>query len=1208
MLSVYIGVYRAVFEYAAQTDEELNLAAGDILYLLEKSDVDDWWTVKKRILPVGDEEVEEPVGLVPSNYIEEAPVVKTARALYDYEKQTEEELSFKEGDRFDVYDVNDPDWILVTDAAHEHFGFVPANYIDMSAQLGVALAPANPQAFSMPPKHPSQIKRDAELDVSPKQEQPLKTVDQDYEEAPPKPARPTSNDFVNNSQTENELNLHDEEEDAPPMPSRPGPSAATTLSSINREPAVAQSSQDYPRTEDVGDQQHSYDGEFFTWYIDEVDGRKKRPVVFSIGKGMIVTKPNSQNPKKLKLKSASTLDQVWRVRDLKDYSNEKKHLFLELTNPTTSLELHCGLKDVAEAIVSILADLKGAEEARGLREVAQASQASTSGKNRKIGTLMFDFTAQSRDELESREGDEVYIIDQSKSKDWWMCENVATGRQGVIPASYIEIVGTSNLDKMTDGVQRRRSQKAPKGKVVEKKHQHRRRSRDERERIRESDQRHRERDQPSNGRDSDGKSLPNYHRLRTWIDSTGSFKVEAEFLGFVDGKIHLHKTNGVKIAVAATKLCLEDLEYVEKVSGTSLETYKEQVSKHTPKKSEEGRSRSATAVINSVSPTKEKSLGSGTIPPQSDPEYDWFEFFLQCGIDIGNCQRYTINFNREQMDDKILEDINPSLLRTLGLREGDIIRVMKYLDNKFDRKKEEPVQQTATGSLFTEPTGALRNNSSTTEVSKVDAKALPSPRKPETLVENPPQQVNKLDDDAWAMKPAARSNEDLLRVRSQTPQYTGSLQDLVDIKPFKVNDKPMPALPTEAKQEPAPSAPALKPVQTGPSIQPGQQFAANKTGSTTVGGLGAQTTGGLVPVQRTGGLVPVQRTGGLLPMQPTGFVPITAQPTGFIPIQATGLQPQITFGIVPLQTGTATFTATPTGPQASMPQTTFGQQQPQLQPSTTFGGMNKVPLQMTGGAMPATSFGQPMTLQQTGPLVPAQRTGGTPFGQQTGPIGNQLTGGLPPQTSFGMFQPTGQQSTGGPMLHQGPPANSFGPGSISSPPTFMNQNPGTITLPQPAFPTGQQPFNLSFPGSQTGQEQYGQPNMNLLSNMFQNTNISSNGYQPPTSFGQPQASFQSSFGQQPSFGQQQTSFGQQQTSFGQQPTSFGQPPTSFGQQPSSFGQPAFGQQPLFDGFGYSQPLQSQPTGSGFGNAPLQSQQTGRRANLQAATADNPFGF
>ena len=66
-----------------------------------------------------------------------------------------------------------------------------------------------------------------------------------------------------------------------------------------------------------------------------------------------------------------------------------------------------------------------------------------------------------------------------------------------------------------------------------------------------------------------------------------------------------------------------------------------------------------------------------------------------------------------------------------------------------------------------------------------------------------------------------------------------------------------------------------------------------------------------------------------------------------------------------------------------------------------------------------------------------------------------------------------------------------------------------------------------------------QPNLNQMTNMFQNTSISS-----PATFNQ-------------------------------------QIPTT-----------TFGQQPQFEGFG-SQPLQSQPTGMGFGNAPLQSQPTGR---------------
>lgn len=71
MASLYLGVYRAVYDYDARADEELTIRVDDLLYLLERSDIDEWWKVKKRVLPVGDEEVDEPVGLIPSNYIEE---------------------------------------------------------------------------------------------------------------------------------------------------------------------------------------------------------------------------------------------------------------------------------------------------------------------------------------------------------------------------------------------------------------------------------------------------------------------------------------------------------------------------------------------------------------------------------------------------------------------------------------------------------------------------------------------------------------------------------------------------------------------------------------------------------------------------------------------------------------------------------------------------------------------------------------------------------------------------------------------------------------------------------------------------------------------------------------------------------------------------------------------------------------------------------
>lgn len=64
----FIGVYRAVYDYVPQGENELEITEGDILYIIEKSTEDDWWKAKKR---VDSEDEEEPVGLIPNNYIEE---------------------------------------------------------------------------------------------------------------------------------------------------------------------------------------------------------------------------------------------------------------------------------------------------------------------------------------------------------------------------------------------------------------------------------------------------------------------------------------------------------------------------------------------------------------------------------------------------------------------------------------------------------------------------------------------------------------------------------------------------------------------------------------------------------------------------------------------------------------------------------------------------------------------------------------------------------------------------------------------------------------------------------------------------------------------------------------------------------------------------------------------------------------------------------
>jgi hypothetical protein len=65
---VFLGIYRAIYDYVPQSDNEIALTEGDVLMVLEKSSDDDWWKAKKK---GHEEDEEEPEGLIPNNYIEE---------------------------------------------------------------------------------------------------------------------------------------------------------------------------------------------------------------------------------------------------------------------------------------------------------------------------------------------------------------------------------------------------------------------------------------------------------------------------------------------------------------------------------------------------------------------------------------------------------------------------------------------------------------------------------------------------------------------------------------------------------------------------------------------------------------------------------------------------------------------------------------------------------------------------------------------------------------------------------------------------------------------------------------------------------------------------------------------------------------------------------------------------------------------------------
>jgi len=118
-----------------------------------------------------------------------------------------------------------------------------------------------------------------------------------------------------------------------------------------------------------------------------------------------------------------------------------------------------------------------------------------------------------------------------------------------------------------------------------------------------------------------------------WTDRSGKYKVEAEYLGFHDGKISLHKLNGVKIAVPVREMSQEDVAFVEKMTGQKV----------------------------------------------SEAGFDWYDFFIKAGIATEDALRYSTTFRTEKMDSSILPDLTRDVLKGLNVKEGDIIRVRKAI-------------------------------------------------------------------------------------------------------------------------------------------------------------------------------------------------------------------------------------------------------------------------------------------------------------------------------------------------------------------------------------------------------------------------------------------------------------------------------------------------------------------------------------------------
>lgn len=627
--------------------------------------------------------------------------------------------------------------------------------------------------------------------------------------------------------------------------------------------------------------------------------------------------------------------------------------------------------------------------------------------------------------------------------------------------------------------------------------------------------------------------------------------------------------NGVKIAVPVGKMSVEDLEYVERITGISLDEDK-------PLSSIKGqRSRQAPGKDQSSSST---SAAGVTIEPAKKPEYDWFQFFLTCDVAVGLCERYAQTFQKDSMDESVLPDVDATVLRTLGLREGDIIKVMRYLDNKYGRNSKRDANigdgdgdGEGGGGLFSGPGGALKNNTrkgrpapaiQTNDV--VDPKAFSQqddndkPTKSTTeRVATPtatsPAPVRKganagFDDDAWDVKPAKQqaqlalpetTQQSSTRPQTQLPALTGSLQELslltAPLEPTRVQN----TAPTQQMQLVQPLQPS-QPQQPQQSAQPQQQ----PPGVTPAffAGLHQQPNNFQQP-QTTGSFLTSTQFGS---QQPTY---VQQQPSQQNIARQRPTAPQFT------QNQGSLMPPPPPRPLSapqSAQQSAFGP--PPLQPQMT-GLPNSGGFQLSPSAPPGQSLAEMNQIRMQQQYAQQQQQ----MQPQTTGFGGQMNSMMAHPTGLGQFNSLSQQANG--FSQQIQPQQTGFPQTQSFLNGQMSNGPFADPRVQQFSPVQQQP--TGFQGSFNPAQQYQQPS-------------GINSYLPPALQPQKTAAIQS-----------------QQTGM----NGFGQ---NFGQQPPV---PPIPQQPILA------PLQPQKTGPPppvrFGvtgdTKKLMPQATGRRANLAAAS-------
>ena len=382
-----------------------------------------------------------------TNHVPQAKPTHAAKALYDYSRQTDEEVTFTEDAILEVFDTSDPDWTLV--GVNDEYGFAPANYIELQ-EASPAKSPVAASNRNVP-----EVSTASDSEASPVTSSPTASAQSPAASlarvlgggAPisPMAARSIAVAAAPRQQYTPEASDDEVEEAAPALPQRPpsqsfSPSVAQHSSPHDNEPPGVLPSPPYnrvlsPHLDDNAPAQSP--GGYHLYNLNEMVSslgkRKKMPTTLglNLATGTIMLSP---------AKSRDGPSQEWTAEKMTHYSIEGKHVFIELIRPSKSLDLHAGAKDTAQEIVSALGEIAGAVRGEGIKEVMRAA---SGGGGEKRAHILYDFMAQGDDEVTVAVGDEVIVLDDKTSEEWWMVRRMKNGKEGVVPGSYVEVSSVS---------------------------------------------------------------------------------------------------------------------------------------------------------------------------------------------------------------------------------------------------------------------------------------------------------------------------------------------------------------------------------------------------------------------------------------------------------------------------------------------------------------------------------------------------------------------------------------------------------------------------------------------------------------------------------------------------------------------------------------------------------------------------------------------